>query len=92
MDSAMNWILTGISIPSIILVGIWVGRISERVNHDGDRLALLNEKMVSFDKTREDVIRILTILEQSKLGEMNERLTKIETVVKQLAKKEGLEF
>jgi hypothetical protein len=48
--------------------------------------------MVSFDKTREDVIRILTILEQSKLGEMNERLTKIETVVKQLAKKEGIEF
>ncbi|GMO35711.1 MAG: hypothetical protein Ta2F_11660 [Termitinemataceae bacterium] len=102
----LNWILTAISFPAIIAIGIWVGRISERVSQ-------LEKKMDGFEKTREDVIRILTILEQAKLGdlherfgevnnrfgevnnrfsEVNERLATIEAVVKQIAQKDGIVF
>jgi hypothetical protein len=88
----VNWVLTAISFPAIIAIGIWVGKISERVYQ-------VEKKTESFEKTREDVIRILTILEQAKLGDLHERfsdvnarLTKIESVVKQIAQKEGIVY
>jgi response regulator RpfG family c-di-GMP phosphodiesterase len=85
MDTVFNWILTVVSIPSIVVIGIWVGKI-------GGRVQALQQKSEAFDRTREDVIRILTILEQSKLGEVNDRFTRIESVVKQIAKREGIDF
>jgi hypothetical protein len=87
MDSAivLNWVLTSASLSAIIAIGIWVGKISERVR-------MLREKTDAFDKTREDVIRMLTILEQSHIGELNERLMRLENAVRQVAKKEGVDF
>jgi 5-bromo-4-chloroindolyl phosphate hydrolysis protein len=85
-----------VGLAGLVGVGAWVGMMQTKVNHHDVNLTRHEADMSSFRlelrETREDVIRIRTILEQSKIGEMNDRLVRVEAVVRQIAKKDGIEF
>jgi hypothetical protein len=83
----LKTVLSFVSLGGLIAVGIWVGTIQTKVS-------ILHENKRETDSKLEDIgtdmTRVLTILETIK--DVPERLARIETVMKSVAKKNGIEF
>jgi hypothetical protein len=76
-----------ISLGGLVAVGIWVGTIQTKVTmlHEGKK-----DTDTKLADLKNDMTKVLTILDPMK--DVPERLTRIETVMKAVAQKNGIPY